>query len=308
MEVLLEVLEALLLRHADALLLAGWLRWREADEKERLWNLQPSHPLLAGIPEQFELEREEMYGERFDVPEPDDRGVPRGFATASRKIELYSEMLAEHGYPPLPEFDEPRISPRSRPDLAQRFPLVLTCAKSLWFCETQHRNVASLRRAAPEPQLEIHPGTADARGIAAGDWVRLETPYGSVRARARFNTSLDPHVVCGQHGWWQACDELDLPAVDPFGSDSTNLNLVLRQRPSDPISGSSPLRASSSWARDCASRVCASSSALRCSSWPTRPWSSALRTSMSPLLPSNSPRRAVSPSQPRGPSGCPRPS
>jgi len=51
---------------------SGWLRWREADEKERLWNLQPSHPLLEGIPEQFELEREEMYGERFDIPDPDE--------------------------------------------------------------------------------------------------------------------------------------------------------------------------------------------------------------------------------------------
>ncbi|HEX6255159.1 MAG TPA: molybdopterin-dependent oxidoreductase [Euzebyales bacterium] len=171
-------------------------------------------------------------------------GTPRGFRTASRKVELYSEVLLDHGHPPLPEFEEPRTSPRSRPDLAERFPLVLTCAKSLHFCETQHRNVASLRRAAPEPQLEIHPGTADARGIAAGDWVRLETPYGSVRARARFNTSLDPHVVCGQHGWWQACAEIDLPGYAPYGPDSANLNLVLRQGPSDPISGSSPLRAS----------------------------------------------------------------
>ncbi|MEJ2288346.1 MAG: ThuA domain-containing protein [Deinococcales bacterium] len=51
---------------------SGWLRWREADEKERLWNLQPSHPLLEGVPEQFELEQEEMYGERFDIPEPDE--------------------------------------------------------------------------------------------------------------------------------------------------------------------------------------------------------------------------------------------
>lgn len=50
----------------------GSLKWREADEKERLWNLQPGHPLLAGIPEHFELEREEMYGERFDVPDPDE--------------------------------------------------------------------------------------------------------------------------------------------------------------------------------------------------------------------------------------------
>lgn len=50
----------------------GTLRWREADEKERLWNLRPDHPILAGIPDQITLEQEEMYGERFDVPEPDE--------------------------------------------------------------------------------------------------------------------------------------------------------------------------------------------------------------------------------------------
>jgi trehalose utilization protein len=48
------------------------LRWREADEKERLWSLQPAHPILAGVPDAFELAQEEMYGERFDVPEPDE--------------------------------------------------------------------------------------------------------------------------------------------------------------------------------------------------------------------------------------------
>lgn len=48
------------------------LKWREADERERLWNLQPSHPILEGVPDHFELDREEMYGERFDVPEPDE--------------------------------------------------------------------------------------------------------------------------------------------------------------------------------------------------------------------------------------------
>jgi trehalose utilization protein len=48
------------------------LLWREADEKERLWNLQPSHPIMDGIPAFFELEQEEMYGERFDVPTPDE--------------------------------------------------------------------------------------------------------------------------------------------------------------------------------------------------------------------------------------------
>jgi trehalose utilization protein len=48
------------------------LSWREADEKERLWNLDPSHPIMDGIPDQFVLEQEEMYGERFDVPPPDE--------------------------------------------------------------------------------------------------------------------------------------------------------------------------------------------------------------------------------------------
>lgn len=48
----------------------GTLSWREADEKERLWNLRPDHPILAGVPDHVELAQEEMYGERFDVPEP----------------------------------------------------------------------------------------------------------------------------------------------------------------------------------------------------------------------------------------------
>jgi anaerobic selenocysteine-containing dehydrogenase len=173
-----------------------------------------------------------------------DDGVPRGFGTPSRKVELYSEVLADHGYPPLPEFEEPRTSPRSRPDLAERFPLVLTCAKSLWFCETQHRSVAALRARVPDPQVEMHPDTAAVRGIAAGDWVRIRTPLGSVRSRAKLNASLDPQVVCGQHGWWQACEELGLAGYPPYGPGSANLNAVLALGPSDPISGSSPLRSS----------------------------------------------------------------
>ena len=173
-----------------------------------------------------------------------DGDRPQGFRTATGRIELFSEELADHGYPPLPEFVEPATSPVARPDLAQRFPLVLTCAKSLWFCETQHRNVASLRKSMPDPPVELHPDTAAARGIAAGDWVRISTPQGSVRARAKLNSNLDPLVVCAQHGWWQACPELGLSGYPPFGPDSANLNLVLSQQPSDPVGGNSPLRSS----------------------------------------------------------------
>lgn len=48
------------------------LHWREIGEKERLWNVMPSHPIAQGIGGYFELPREEMYGELFDIPQPDE--------------------------------------------------------------------------------------------------------------------------------------------------------------------------------------------------------------------------------------------
>ncbi len=47
------------------------VKWRVAGERERLWNLAPNHPITAGLDDHFELPQEEMYGERFDIPEPD---------------------------------------------------------------------------------------------------------------------------------------------------------------------------------------------------------------------------------------------
>ncbi|WP_453990971.1 ThuA domain-containing protein [Bacillus nitroreducens] len=47
------------------------LKWREADEKERIWIVDPSHPITEGLGEYIELEKEEMYGEHFDIPAPD---------------------------------------------------------------------------------------------------------------------------------------------------------------------------------------------------------------------------------------------
>jgi trehalose utilization protein len=47
------------------------LKWRE-DDRERLWVTNPNHPIAKGLPEHFELPKEEMYGEFFDIPKPDD--------------------------------------------------------------------------------------------------------------------------------------------------------------------------------------------------------------------------------------------
>lgn len=47
------------------------LKWRD-DDRERIWVTAPTHPIAAGLPEYFELPQEEMYGEYFDIPKPDD--------------------------------------------------------------------------------------------------------------------------------------------------------------------------------------------------------------------------------------------
>lgn len=48
------------------------LKWREADEKERLWVVDPTHPITEGLNSYIELDKEEMYGEHFDIPAPDE--------------------------------------------------------------------------------------------------------------------------------------------------------------------------------------------------------------------------------------------
>lgn len=47
------------------------LKWREANERERIWVVAPGHPIAAGLGEYFEIPQEEMYGEHFDIPAPD---------------------------------------------------------------------------------------------------------------------------------------------------------------------------------------------------------------------------------------------
>jgi trehalose utilization protein len=49
----------------------GFLGWREANEKSRVWTAAPYHPIAEGIPQQFLLEHEEMYSEPFGIPEPE---------------------------------------------------------------------------------------------------------------------------------------------------------------------------------------------------------------------------------------------
>jgi anaerobic selenocysteine-containing dehydrogenase len=165
-----------------------------------------------------------------------------GFATPSRRVEIYAQRFLDHGQAPLPEYVEPAASPVSRPDLAARYPLVLTSAKVVQFCHSQHRSLPQLRRHSPDPVVELHPAAARPRGIVPEDWVLVETPRATMRARARLNGSLAPDVVCAQFGWWQACEALSLPGYDVAGSGSANYNALIDTDVADPISGTVPLR------------------------------------------------------------------
>jgi anaerobic selenocysteine-containing dehydrogenase len=125
-----------------------------------------------------------------------------GFNTPSRKVELYSDRLAQRGFDPLPVYQEPPESPFSAPELTERYPFVLTCRKRAAFEHSQGRMIESLRRTSPEPTVHIQTDTADRLGIREGDWVYVETRHGRIREKASLVPSIDPRVIVADNGWW----------------------------------------------------------------------------------------------------------
>ena len=56
------------------------LRWRNAGERELVWTVAPAHPIARGVPHPIVIEAQEMYGEHFDIPEPDELVFVSSFA------------------------------------------------------------------------------------------------------------------------------------------------------------------------------------------------------------------------------------
>jgi anaerobic selenocysteine-containing dehydrogenase len=126
------------------------------------------------------------------------------FSTPSGKIEFYSEQLAGFGLPPLPVYEEASETPRSRPELAARFPLVFRQGRSLAHFHGfyQHgRALPSLVHAEPEPEVWIAPADAAARHLASGDRVRVHNERGALDAVARVTDDIPAGVVWMHDGW-----------------------------------------------------------------------------------------------------------
>lgn len=164
-------------------------------------------------------------------------GRATGFATPSKRVELFSETFHAHGYDALPIFVEPAVGPYSRKDLAETYPLVLTDTKTPHFIHSQYRHVGRLRRHEREPRIEMHPDCAKARGINEGDWVAVRTPHAGSKMRARFASALDPRVVRATAGWWQPCDSLSLLGYDALSDNGANYNRMIGNDEADPIGG-----------------------------------------------------------------------
>ena len=127
------------------------------------------------------------------------------YRTPSGKIELYSETLAENGYDPIPHHVEPTRSPISTPEIYKKYPVILTTgARIPEYTHSQFRQVARMRKTAPEPLAELHPETAKKYGISDGDMMTVETVKGKVDFRAKTTEALLQGVVSIPHGWAKA--------------------------------------------------------------------------------------------------------
>lgn len=167
----------------------------------------------------------------------DGTGLARGFPTPTRRLEVYSERLHDHGQAGVPAFD-----PAVLPERDEAWPLRLGSAKTVAYCHSQHRNIASLRRLMPDPILEMAKPDADARGLSQGDWAVVKTARGRSVARVSIIRDLAPGGVFGQHGWW-----VEGPDGSPYDAShplAANINGAIDTSVSDPVSGSIPLRCS----------------------------------------------------------------
>jgi len=157
---------------------------------------------LAGMPFTFDELRERSYI-RLDVGKPHlpfKRGTR--LSTPSGRIQIRSEAAAAHGVDLIPEYVPPYESEERNPELVRRFPLALISPPAHEFLNSSFVNVASLRRAAGKPTLEIHADDAAARGIAAGSRVSIFNDRGAFSAEAVITDRVRPGVVSAPSVWW----------------------------------------------------------------------------------------------------------
>ncbi|MFN2399643.1 MAG: molybdopterin-dependent oxidoreductase [Gemmatimonadaceae bacterium] len=181
--------------------------------------LDSKHEKMRGISLDALLDRGWM---RLNVPSPYLPFATGAFLTPSGKCEFYSQRMADMGLDPLPSFTPPYEFPEAVPERALRYPLTLISSPAHQFLNTTFVNVDSLRRAAREPELEIHPHDAEPRGISTGDRVVVYNDRGEFVAQARVDEKIRASVVWAPSIWW-----------GKYAADGNNANNTTSQRETD---------------------------------------------------------------------------
>jgi len=132
-----------------------------------------------------------------------------GWLTRSGKVELYSSVMKDLNYDPLPNHKEPLESPYATPDLYKEYPIIATMTNRKYqYTQASFRAAKVLREPYPYPYVQMNPKLAQKIGVKENDWVWIETTpsiYGGpnkVLQRAFFKEKLDPRYVCLDYGWW----------------------------------------------------------------------------------------------------------
>jgi anaerobic selenocysteine-containing dehydrogenase len=195
--------------------------WSTAEEAID-YQLEP-----AGIT--VEMLRENPDGILFEETEY-EKYLHGGFDTRTGKVEFYSAVFEERGYPPIPRFDQAEENALSFDDEKSDYPLIaISGARPGCFVHSQFRNIPSLLQREPEPFVDIHPEDAGARGVSSGDLVTVQTPHGVVRMKA--NVADNVHAGSIRIAWgWGECDR------------DFNLNNLTDDRRRDPITGTTSNR------------------------------------------------------------------
>jgi anaerobic selenocysteine-containing dehydrogenase len=140
---------------------------------------------------------------RLNVPSPHlpfEKGAK--LPTPSGRIEFITDRATAAGVDALPSYIPPYESEERDPALVRRFPLALISPPAHSFLNSTFVNVASLRRAAGKPTLEIHADDANRRGIADGERVTIANDRGSFTADAVITDRVRPGVVSAPSVWW----------------------------------------------------------------------------------------------------------
>jgi thiosulfate reductase/polysulfide reductase chain A len=160
-------------------------------------------------------------------------------------VELYSNVLEQPGYDPMPYFEEPPESPLSKPEVAKEYPYILITGgnfRPMFHSENRHFGMGT-REQYPDPIMDIHYDTAREQGIKDGDWVYAETLRRAIRQKAQLTDEIDPRVINVQ-SHWRFPEE---PAIEPWlhGLRESNANVLTLSDPEtfDPVTGGWPLRA-----------------------------------------------------------------